>query len=219
MLKFGKCKVFTHFSQIMLSLRCTFWVLLLVVTSVLAARMSGDDHLTPWSVLSGVDILSAQHHLCQDLASEIFMNLWNNTESLSLRLVLLTINVVQDIYCKFSRYPWSLYVCTKFDNVFIWWKVSGMFLFHDPRSKQSIKLNRRFILDGSGTVGSIDSGHPSSQLALDIFLSLTIFPSSGDPWGASQQSWQLMQPTLISPGSRETVREERKTKLSFITIQ
>ena len=59
----------------------------------------------------------------------------------------------------------------------------------------------------------------SPQLALDIFLSLTIFPSSRDPWGASQQSWQLMQPTLISPGSRETVREERKTKLSFITIQ
>ena len=41
-------------------------------------RMSGDDHLSPGvpgSALSGVDILSAQHHLCQDLASEIFMNL------------------------------------------------------------------------------------------------------------------------------------------------
>ena len=101
----------------------------------------------PWSALSGVDILSVQHHLCPDLTWEIFMNLWNNTKSLSLRLVLLTINVVQDIYCKFSRYPWSLNVCTKFDNVFIWWKVSGMFSFHDSeyklistRWKQSIKI-------------------------------------------------------------------------------
>ena len=54
---------------------------MLVVTSVLAVwslEMSGDDHLSPGvprSALSGVDILSAQHHLCQDLASEIFMNL------------------------------------------------------------------------------------------------------------------------------------------------
>ena len=55
---------------------------MLVVTSVLAGvwslEMSGDDHLSPGvprSALSGVDILSAQHHLCQDLASEIFMNL------------------------------------------------------------------------------------------------------------------------------------------------
>ena len=33
------------------------------------------------------------------------------------RLVLLTVNAVEDIYCKFSKYPWSPNVCTKFDNV------------------------------------------------------------------------------------------------------
>ena len=170
----------------------------------------------PWSALSGVDILSVQHHLCPDLTWEIFMNLWNNTKPLSPRLVLLTINVVQDIYCKFSRYPWSLNVCTKFDNVFIWWKVSGMFSFHDSeyklistRWKQSIKIEPevylRWIRDR--WVTSLHFARTFSSLNISI---IWLWPGGG-PWGAQQQSWQLMQTTLISPGLRETVRKEIRT--------
>ena len=56
------------------------------------------------------------------------------------------------------------------------------------------------------------------QLGRDIFLPM--FPSSqarGWPlrhceWGAEQQSWQLMQTTLISPGLVETVRKEERAK-------
>ena len=117
----------SHFSPMMLSLcvRCTFWVLMLVVTSVLAARMSGDDHLCPlvcivqcWYIVSPTPSLSRSG----------FGNLYESVKQyrgLSLRLVLLAVNVVQDIYCKFSRYPWSLNVCTKFDNVFYLMKSFG----------------------------------------------------------------------------------------------
>ena len=143
--------------------------------SCVDVRMSVMTISAPWSALSGVDILSVQHHLCPDLTWEIFMNLWNNTKSLSLRLVLLTINVVQDIYCKFSRYPWSLNVCTKFDNVFIWWKVSGMFSFHDSeyklistRWKQSIKIEPEVYLRWIRDRWVTSPGH----------FPLKIFPSS-----------------------------------------
>ena len=126
-------------------------------------RMSGDDHLSLVSPGLHCPVLI----YCQPntISVKIWLrkSLWicETILSLILRLVLLTINVVQDIYCKFSRYPWSLNVCTKFDNVFIWWKVSGMFLFHDSEYELILVWNNR--LNWTGGLSEMDQG-PLAQL-------------------------------------------------------
>ena len=92
------------------------------------------SHLHLWSPapLSGcwyIDIFTL--HQCYRSSGYIFMNVYlDSFQNRSLCLSLFLCFSIA-LYGRVSNYPRGSNVCTKFDNILIWWKVSKMYLFHD----------------------------------------------------------------------------------------